>query len=169
MSRNFGCSSKVDSRIISHLESKIAKANIFVVSKITCGACIQAKDLFNKLASQTGVLPMVFELDKYSNQQVKMIIAHLSAKTSIKSVPQIWINGRFIGGNDDIHRIHREGRLVPLISGKSGSGRTMSKRNVPSHYFARTKVVFPSKTRVLSKPTILEDRSVHIESSRNAL
>jgi len=107
----------MDSRIISHLESKIAKSKIFVVSKTRCPSCIQAKDLFNKQALKTGVVPMFFNLDKFSKPQVKMIVNHLSARTGIRTVPQIWVNGRFIGGNDDIQRINREGRLMSLISG----------------------------------------------------
>jgi len=112
----------MDSRIISHLESKIAKSRIFIVSKTRCPACIQAKDLFNKQALKTGIVPIFFNLDKFSKWQVKMIVNHLSARTGRKTVPQIWVNGRFIGGNDDIQRINREGRLMSLISGtKLGS------------------------------------------------
>jgi len=123
MSLTYGSSYSLDSQIISHLESKIAKSKIFVVSKTRCGACIQAKDLFNKHALKTGVAPIFFNLDQLSKQQIKMVINHLSASTGIKTVPQIWINGRFIGGNDDIQRIHREGRLMSLILGrKSGRG-----------------------------------------------
>jgi len=123
MSLIHGSSYSLDSQIISHLESKISKSKIFVVSKTRCGACIQAKDLFNKHALKTGVAPIFFNLDQLSKQQVKMVVNHLSASTGIKTVPQIWINGRFIGGNDDIQRIHREGRLMSLILGrKRGRG-----------------------------------------------
>jgi len=123
MSLLSGSSYCLDSRIIPHVESRIAKSKIFVVSKTRCPACIQAKDLFNKQALKTGVVPMFFNLDQFSKQEVKMIVKHLSARTGIKTVPQIWINGRFIGGNDDIQRINREGRLISLISGtKSGYG-----------------------------------------------
>lgn len=114
----------MDSKVISYVESKIATANIFLVSKLKCPACVQAKALFKSIASTTGVFPVVFELHNYSKQQVRMIIKHLSARTRIKTVPQIFINGRFIGGNDDIQRIHMEGRLVPLIRGKSKIGIT---------------------------------------------
>merc|ERR1719283_659887 len=109
MSLTYGSPYNLDSQIISYLDSKIAKSKIFVVSKTRCGACIQAKDLFNKLALKTGVVPIFFNLDQLSKQKVKIVLNHLSASTGIKTVPQVWINGRFIGGNDDIQQIHREG------------------------------------------------------------
>jgi len=40
-------------------------SKIFVISKIKCPACVEAKALLNKLASKTGAIPVVFELDKY--------------------------------------------------------------------------------------------------------
>jgi len=123
MSLNYGSSYSLESQIISNLESKIAKSGVFVVAKTRCGACIKAKDLFKKHALKTGVTPIFFNLDQLSKQQIVMVINHLSARTGIKTVPQIWINGRFIGGNDDIQRIHREGRLMSLILGtKRGRG-----------------------------------------------
>jgi len=119
MSFSFGRTSKIDTGIIRHLEYEIAKSNIFVVSKTRCGACKKAKKLLNKLALQIGVVPVVFDLDIYSKQQIQKIINHLSVSTGIKTVPQIWIKGTFIGGNDDIQRIHKDRRLVPLILGKT--------------------------------------------------
>ena len=87
MSQNFGRSTQLDSRIISHIQSKIGSSKIFVVSKIQCPACLEAKSLLNKLASKTGAIPVVFELDRYPAQQIRMIVEQL--KTGIRTVPQI--------------------------------------------------------------------------------
>lgn len=32
-----------------------------------------------------------------------------------RTVPQIWIDGRHIGGCDDLHALDREGALAPLL------------------------------------------------------
>jgi len=33
----------------------------------------------------------------------------------IQQVPRIFINGTFIGGATDTHRLHKEGKLLPLV------------------------------------------------------
>jgi len=165
MSQSFGRSPNVDSKIMSYVESKIATAKIFVVSKIKCPACVQAKDLLRKLGSKTGVLPEVFELHNYSKQQIKTIIKHLSAKTGIKTVPQIFIRGRFIGGNDDIHRIHNEGRLVSLIGGWTNLGAASKSNSTP--FLGRSRA---NKEEVFSTPVKREDarKYLKLEPSRSA-
>merc|ERR1719513_464120 len=90
-------------------------AKIFVVSKSSCKACKKAKKLLNQLVITTGTFPSVFEVDSLDRKSKKALIKYLFGKTGIKTVPQIWINGSFVGGNDDIQQLHREGRLVSLI------------------------------------------------------
>ena len=46
-----------------------------------------------------------------SPEQLKPAIA----KSGITTVPQIFSNGKFIGGCDDIHALHREGKLISLL------------------------------------------------------
>jgi len=36
-----------------------------------------------------------------------------------RTVPQIWIGSRHVGGCDDLYALEREGRLDPLLEGKS--------------------------------------------------
>ena len=40
----------------------------------------------------------------------------MAAKAGRTSVPQIWINGQHIGGCDDLHALHEQGKLVELLS-----------------------------------------------------
>lgn len=116
MEQSFSSSSGyLDPKIVSFVESKIHSEKILVVSKTFCPACTRAKQLLRGLAFSTGVNPTVFEIDKYALQYTKGIMKYISAQTGIRTVPQIYINGRFVGGNDVIQRLHREGRLVPLI------------------------------------------------------
>lgn len=118
---HFGRSSQFDSSINALIQSKIRSSKIFVISKIKCPACVEAKALLKKLASKTGVIPVVFELDRYPAKQKRMIVEHL--KTGVKTVPQIFVNGIFIGGNDDIQRLHQRNGLVSLIRGRTMKGR----------------------------------------------
>ena len=36
-----------------------------------------------------------------------------------RTVPQIWIGGRHVGGCDDLYALEREGRLTPLLAATS--------------------------------------------------
>jgi len=123
-----------DPSTLSYIEAEISSASIFMVSKVACKACKRAKKLLNELVAETGSTPHVFEVDMLGRKAKKELIKYLSSKTGIKTVPQIWINGRFVGGNDDIQQAHREGRLVPLIRmnsrrRQSGAGSSFSNRS----------------------------------------
>jgi glutaredoxin 3 len=115
MSQEFGSSSAIDPQTISQIKFKIETCKIFLISKIKCRACKQAKALLNMVCSETGNIPSFFEVDHYPEQCRNVIMKYLSTETGVTTVPQIWINGRFIGGNDDVQRLHQEGRLVPLL------------------------------------------------------
>jgi len=114
-----------DPRILSAVKSQIDSTKILVVSKTGCGACKRAKQLLNQLAESTGVAPSVFEIDSYGLLCTNAIIKHLSAQTGVKTVPQIWINGSFVGGNDAIQQLHREGRLLSLIRKSTNMSQTL--------------------------------------------
>jgi len=116
MGQSFACTSTyLDPRILEFVESQIQSWKILVVSKTRCTACKRAKQLLRDVASKTGVDIRVFEVDKYELQCTKGIMKYLSAQTGINTVPQIYINGRFVGGNDDIQRLHLQNRLVSLV------------------------------------------------------
>jgi len=114
-----------DPRILSAVKSQIDSTPILVVSKSGCNACKKAKQLLNQLAVTSGVAPSVFEIDSYGLLCMKAIMKHLSAKTGVKTVPQIWINGRFVGGNDDIQQLHRGGQLLSLMRRKTMGSQTL--------------------------------------------
>lgn len=114
-----------DPRILSAVKSQIDSTPILVVSKSGCNACKKAKQLLNELAVTSGVAPSVFEIDSYGLLCMKAIMKHLSAKTGVKTVPQIWINGSFVGGNDDIQQLHREGQLLSLTRRKTMGSQTV--------------------------------------------
>jgi len=121
MSRNFGSNSALDT-LKSQIEFYINFKSIFVLSKVKCGACVKAKALLNKLSFKTGIKPSILDLDNYPKQFVRAIISWVSAKTGIKTVPQIFIKGKFVGGNDDVQKLHTNGRLLQLIGMQTGTG-----------------------------------------------
>jgi len=145
MSHHFGSTSAMDQRMISQVKSKIQAANIFVISKITCRACQQAKALLNVVVSGTGISPSFYDIDHFPQEKRTLLLKYL--ETGITTVPQVWINGRFIGGNDDVQRLHQMGRLVPLI------GTAIRKYKIPkglsSNNMDRRVRISPIKAHVL--------------------
>ena len=43
--------------------------------------------------------------------------AEMAQKSGRRTVPQIWIGERHVGGCDDLYALEREGRLDPLLEG----------------------------------------------------
>jgi len=40
----------------------------------------------------------------------------LAEITGQRTVPNVWVKGKFIGGNDDIHTVLRTGKLKEMLS-----------------------------------------------------
>ncbi|XP_055966589.1 glutaredoxin 2 isoform X2 [Sorex fumeus] len=82
---------------------------VVIFSKTSCAYCTMAKKLFHDI----NVHCKVVELDmvEYGNQFQDVLYRMTGAKT----VPRIFVNGTFIGGATDTHRLHSEGKLLPLI------------------------------------------------------
>jgi len=110
MSHSFGSSSALDPRIILYIQSWISSFKMFIVSKSKCRVCKKAKELLTEVAGG-GITPVIFEVDNYPQRWTKVIMKYLSAHSKVMTVPLIWINGKFIGGFDDIQRFQRDGRL----------------------------------------------------------
>jgi len=155
MGQKFACTSTyLDPRILEFVESQVQSYKILVVSKMRCAACIKAKQLLREVASKTGVDIRVFEVDKYELQCTKGIMKYLCAQTGINTVPQIYINGRFVGGNDDIQRLHREGRLIPLVMQRMKPKPSIrSSFDGNGAYPCRSLYLSPLQTDVLPAPT----------------
>jgi len=135
MGDKFSCTTgNLDPMIVSFVEYRIRSAKILVVSKTSCTACTQAKELLRSLVSRTGISPTIIEVDQYKLQCTKGVINYLAAQTGIRTVPQIYINGRFVGGNDAVQRLHLEGRLVPLILQSTKASTSITSANKASGY-----------------------------------
>ena len=81
-------------------------AKIVIYSKTSCPACITAKDIFN----QKGVEYEEIILDNKPED-----IQQLTNRTGVRTVPQIFINGEFIGGCSDLIDLDRQKKLDTLL------------------------------------------------------
>lgn len=74
-----------------------------------CPYCASAEALLQ----QKGITPIKFRIDNDSNLRAEMIEKSGGRKT----VPQIFINGRHIGGCDDLYALEEQNALDSLLKG----------------------------------------------------
>jgi len=84
--------------------------NVVVFSKTTCPFCDKVKKLFADL----GVKTEVIELDQ--REDGSAIQASLAELTGQKTVPNIFIQGKHIGGCSDTLKLHEDGKLLALCN-----------------------------------------------------
>ena len=72
-----------------------------------CPYCKKAKSLLSQLGLGFQ------EIDISSNEDEAM--NNLIAKTGMSTVPQIFINDKFIGGCDDLFELQKTGKLQELL------------------------------------------------------
>ena len=83
-------------------------ADVLIYSKNYCPYCQRAKALFDKLDVEYE------EIDLMANPQRKSeMVSMANGRTT---VPQIFINGKHIGGCDDLYALHDQGGLEPLLN-----------------------------------------------------
>ncbi|KAG1106449.1 Glutaredoxin [Mucor circinelloides] len=96
---------------VQELVEKIINENkVAVFSKSYCPYCKRAKDVLKKL----GVEFFVIELDNESNGAA--IQDYLHQKTGQRTVPNIFINQKHIGGCDDLLAAERSGALQKALA-----------------------------------------------------
>lgn len=82
-------------------------ARVEIYTREFCGYCTRAKAL---LASK-GVDFIEYHAGDDPDKRREMI-----QRSSGTTYPQIFINGRHVGGSDDIHDLDRAGKLDPLLA-----------------------------------------------------
>ncbi len=83
-------------------------AKVEIYTWATCPFCIRAKNLLNK----KGVEFVEYGIDGDEDARAKMA----QRANGRRSVPQIFINDRHVGGCDDIHALESKGKLDELLA-----------------------------------------------------
>ncbi|KAM6165521.1 glutaredoxin 2 isoform 1-T1 [Erethizon dorsatum] len=94
---------------VNQIQETISDNCVVIFSKTSCSYCTMAKKIFHDM----NVNYKVVELDmlEYGSQFQDA----LYKMTGERTVPRIFVNGTFIGGAADTHRLHKEGKLLPLV------------------------------------------------------
>ena len=82
-------------------------AEIKIYTKGACPAC----DLAKKILNDKGASFEEFKMDEKLDE-----LNELKAKTGHQTVPQIFINGEFIGGCSDLMKLNEDKKLDPMLA-----------------------------------------------------
>ena len=82
-------------------------AKIEIYTTPWCGYCARAKGLLEKKGAAYQ------EMDVMEDEAKR---AEMRARAKRTSVPQIFINGRHIGGSDELAALDQAGKLDPLLA-----------------------------------------------------
>ncbi|GFP96905.1 glutaredoxin-c4 [Phtheirospermum japonicum] len=91
------------------VKKTIASHSIVIFSKSYCPYCRRAKAVFQELKQD----PYVVELDERDDGA--RIQDALSEKVGRRTVPQVFINGKHLGGSDDTVEAYESGELAKLL------------------------------------------------------
>ena len=84
-------------------------AHVQMYTTAVCPYCVRAEQLLR----QRGVTDIEkIRIDLEPDRRDEMI-----ERTGRRTVPQIFISGRHIGGCDDLYAVDRAGELAPLLAG----------------------------------------------------
>ena len=83
-------------------------ARVEIYTKFMCPYCARAK----KLLESKGVEYQEYEISMGGEKRDEM----LSRANGRTTVPQIFIDGRHVGGSDDLAELERQGRLDPMLA-----------------------------------------------------
>ncbi|GMY13333.1 glutaredoxin [Fagus crenata] len=83
---------------------------VVVFSKSYCPFCVNVKQLLTQLGATFKAIELDTETDGNDVQSA------LKEWTGQNSVPNVFIGGNHIGGCDTTTALHKEGKLVPLLT-----------------------------------------------------
>ncbi|KAK3224242.1 hypothetical protein Dsin_011267 [Dipteronia sinensis] len=98
-----------DNSVSAFVQNSIFSNKIVMFSKSYCPYCLRAKHIFAELHEK----PFVVELDlRDDGAQIMYVLLDLVGR---RTVPQIFVNGKHVGGSDDLKAAVSSGDLQKLL------------------------------------------------------
>ncbi|XP_034481433.1 glutaredoxin-C4 [Drosophila innubila] len=95
----------MDSVEAQFVRDAIANNKVAIFSKSYCPYCTMAKEPFRKL----NVNALIVELDgRKDGNEIQSVLGEM---TGGRTVPRVFIDGKFVGGGTDIKRMYEMGTL----------------------------------------------------------
>ncbi|KAK7406750.1 hypothetical protein VNO78_08381 [Psophocarpus tetragonolobus] len=101
---------EANNSVSAFVQNAIYSNRIAVFSKSYCPYCLSAKRMLAELNEN----PFVVELDlRDDGYQIQSVLLDLIGR---RTVPQVFVNGKHIGGSDDLKDAIQSGELQKLLS-----------------------------------------------------
>ncbi|KAK9090379.1 hypothetical protein Sjap_023556 [Stephania japonica] len=88
----------------------ISSAPVVVFSKSYCPYCTDVKNLFSRLHVQYKAIELDTESD---GSDIQKALAELTGQ---RTVPNVFIGGKHIGGCDTVTGLNKDGKLKPILT-----------------------------------------------------
>jgi glutaredoxin 3 len=95
--------------VIDDINTLVKQNDVVVFSKSFCPFCAKTKALFKDMSVNAKVM----ELDLMSDGDVYQ--SELAKMTGQKTVPNVFVKGSHLGGNDDTQKAKASGKLAELL------------------------------------------------------
>ena len=105
------------SRQMSEIQQTVAAQPVVVYSKSWCPYCAECKELLDSMEQPYTVV----ELDQHDDGDA--VQAALLSLTRQRTVPNVFVGGQHLGGNDDTQAAARSGRFAEMLAGSSSEAR----------------------------------------------
>ncbi|XVF59722.1 hypothetical protein PTKIN_Ptkin07bG0298500 [Pterospermum kingtungense] len=101
---------KANNSASGFVQNAIFSNKIVIFSKSYCPYCFRAKRIFSELNEK----PYVVELDlRDDGAKIQLVLLDLVGRST---VPQVFVNGKHIGGSDDLKDAVHNGTLQRLLA-----------------------------------------------------
>ena len=97
---------------------------VLVFSKSYCPYCRRTKALFQQMADELPDLDIVVnvvEMDLLPGDDGARLQKALLERTGQRTVPNVFVAGQHVGGNDDTHALAASGKLQEMLTTISSS------------------------------------------------
>ena len=89
---------------------------MLVFAKSYCPHCKSTRSLLTALKDSIDIEPTILDLDLMANSDGRLIQTELLQRTGQRTVPNVFIGTKHIGGNSDLHLLASEGKLTQLLN-----------------------------------------------------
>jgi len=99
----------VNMALVEQINSTIQQNTVVMYSKLGCPFCTKARKVFQSIGADF----LEIDLNKESNTGEWQDA--LQEITGARSVPRVFVGGKFIGGGSETEALHKSGKLAPMI------------------------------------------------------
>ena len=105
------CTAKEDliQKYISIIKKQVEAEKVMMYSKSFCPFCFKVENFFRH--NHVKFKEVLCDLEEDGNDYIEA----LKVYTNRKTVPNIFINGKNIGGASEMFELHEKGELVPIL------------------------------------------------------